>query len=94
MTIGPLTMISTGKENAAGAPAVYAMVSNAEDLQVRLLRITELGGFTGSYDQGLQGEAAVTMTDRTYDIDGTAAGFDNDNPSFRTTNSFHVKIAC
>ena len=70
------------------------MVSNAEGLDVKLLRLTDLGGFTGSYNQGLDGEATVSMTDRTYDINGTAVGFDLDNPSFRSTGDFRIKIAC
>ncbi|MDY6998452.1 MAG: lipoprotein LpqH [Actinomycetota bacterium] len=90
MTIESLTMISTGGEDSG----VYTMVSNAEDLDVRLLRITDLGGFTGSYNQGLEGEATVTMTDRTFDINGEAVGFDLDDPSFRSTSTFGVKIAC
>lgn len=89
-TIGPLTMISTGDQ----ASGLTAMVSNREDLVVRNLGINDLGGFTGSYNQGLGGEANVSMTGRTYDINGTAEGFDTDNPSFRTTGTFQVKIAC
>tara|TARA_B100001989_G_scaffold152258_1_gene108610 strand:+ start:131 stop:577 length:447 start_codon:yes stop_codon:yes gene_type:complete len=90
MTIGPMTMISTGGDESG----VYTMVSNAEGLDVKLLRLTDLGGFTGSYNQGLDGEATVSMTDRTYDINGTAVGFDLDNPSFRSTGDFRIKIAC
>ncbi len=94
MTIGSLTMISAGNQTPSGNPALYTMVSNAEDLAVRLLRITDLGGFTGSYNQGLDGEATVTMTDRTYDIDGTAVGFQLEEPSFRSASDFRIKIAC
>ena len=90
MTVGSLTMISTGGDQSG----VYTMVSNAGDLDVRLLRLTDLGGFTGSYNQGLDGTASVRMTDRTYDIDGTAVGFDLDDPSFRSTSDFRVKVAC
>lgn len=90
MTVGSMTMISTGGEKSG----VYTMVSNAGDLDVKLLRLTDLGGFTGSYNQGLDGTATVTMIDRTYDIDGTAVGFDLEDPSFRSTSDFQVKIAC
>jgi len=34
------------------------------------------------------------MTDRTYDISGTADGFNTDNPSFRTSGTFAIKVAC
>lgn len=90
MTVGSLTMISTGGDESG----VYTMVSNDEGLAVRLLRLTDLGGFTGSYNQGLDGDATVAMTDRTYDISGTAVGFDLDEPSFRSSSPFQVKIAC
>jgi len=51
-------------------------------------------GFTGSYNAGLGGDAEVTMTGRTYDITGTADGFDTENPSFRTSGEFSIKVAC
>lgn len=93
-TVGSLTMISTGDAESPDGPGVSAMVSNADGLVARLIGITDLGGFTGSYAQNLQGEANVTMTDRTYDIDGVVAGFAADNPSFRATTPFRIKIAC
>jgi ipoprotein LpqH len=34
------------------------------------------------------------MTGRTYDISGTADGFDTDRPSFRASGSFAVKVSC
>ena len=34
------------------------------------------------------------MTGRTYDITGTADGFDMANPSFRTYGTFAIKVAC
>jgi lipoprotein LpqH len=89
-TVGPMTTISTGNQDAGA----YAMVTNAEGLDVRLLRIRDLGGFTGSYDDGLGGKASVTMSARTYDITGTADGFATDNPSFRTSGTFAIKVSC
>lgn len=89
-TIGPMTTISTGNQDAGA----YAMVTNAEGLDVRLLRIRDLGGFTGSYNAGLDGEASVTMTGRTYEFTGTAYGFDTDNPSFRAPGTFAIRVSC
>ncbi|HEY6650180.1 MAG TPA: lipoprotein LpqH, partial [Mycobacterium sp.] len=36
----------------------------------------------------------VSMKGRTYDITGTADGFDTANPSFRTSGTFAIKVAC
>ena len=86
--IGSLTTITTG-DTAAG---VRAFVSNQTGLAAESVSINDLGGFTGSYMEGLDGKADVSMTDQTYLIRGTADGFDTDNPSVRTTGTF--SIAC
>lgn len=91
---GSLMMMRTGDSTDPLATGISAMVASADELVVREVGIRDLGGFTGSYNQGLGGEATVTMTGRTYDIAGTAYGFDTDNPSFRTTGDFRIKIAC
>lgn len=90
---GTLMIIETGNPGPDTSGAT-AMVGSKDELVVRQVGILNLGGFTGSYNSGLGGEATVTMTDRTYDISGTAAGFATDNPSFRTTADFTIKIAC
>lgn len=89
-TIGPMTMIETGSQDAG----MFAMIW-AEDKQVvRIVRIQDLSGYTGSYNTGLGGEASVTMQDRTFDISGTADGFETANPSFRAPGSFQLKVSC
>jgi ipoprotein LpqH len=87
---GSLTMIDTG-DQAAG---VTAMVSSTDELTAESVGINNLGGFTGSYNAGLGGTAKVTMTGRTYDIIGTADGFDTANPSFRVSGTFAIKVSC
>lgn len=87
---GPLTTITTG-DMASG---VTAMVSNSDELVAESVTIRDLGGFTGSYNDGLGGTAKVTMNGRTYDISGTADGFETDNPSFRTSGTFAIKVSC
>ncbi|MDT5192866.1 MAG: ipoprotein LpqH, partial [Mycobacterium sp.] len=73
---GPLTTITTGD----GESGVTALVSNKGELTAESVSIHNLGGFTGSYNAGLGGEATVTMTGRTYAITGTADGFATDKP--------------
>lgn len=91
---GTLMMMKTGDPADPEAPGVSALIESQDELVVREVGILDLGGFTGSFNDGLGGEATVTMTGRTYDIQGTADGFDTDNPSFRTTGNFQIKIAC
>jgi lipoprotein LpqH len=90
-TIGPLTIISTGDD----ASGVTALVSNRDQLTAESVAIRDLGGFTGSYNAGLGDNTAnVGMTGRTYDITGTAEGFDTDSPSFRNSGTFAIKVSC
>lgn len=91
---GTLMIITTGDPQDPQASGISAMVASEDELIVREVGIRNLGGFTGSYNDGLGGEASVTMTGRTYDIQGTADGFETDNPSFRTTGNFQIKISC
>ncbi|MCH9708894.1 MAG: lipoprotein LpqH [Actinomycetia bacterium] len=89
-TVGPLTTIKTGNQESG----VFAMIM-AEDAQVvRIVRIQDLSGFTGSYNSGLGGEANVAMIGRTFDISGTAEGFETAEPSFRASGSFQLKVSC
>jgi lipoprotein LpqH len=87
---GSLTTITTGDQTSG----VSALISNKDELAAAAVNINNVGGFTGSYNAGLGGTAKVTMTGRTYDISGTADGFDTANPSFRTNGTFAVKVAC
>ena len=87
---GSLTTITTGDQTSG----ITTLVSNKEELTAEAVSINNVGGFTGSYNAGLGGTAKVTMTDRTYDISGTADGFDTANPSFRTSGTFAIKVAC
>jgi lipoprotein LpqH len=87
---GSLTTITTGDQ----ASGVSALISNKDELTTEAVGINNVGGFTGSYNRGLGGNAKVTMAGRTYDITGTADGFDTANPSFRTAGTFTIKVAC
>jgi ipoprotein LpqH len=87
---GPLTTIATGDQTSG----ITTLVSNKDELTTEAVGINNVGGFTGSYNAGLGGTAKVTMTGRTYDITGTADGFDTANPSFRTSGTFTIKVSC
>jgi lipoprotein LpqH len=87
---GSLTTITTGDQ----VSGVTALISNKDELAADAVSINNVGGFTGSYNRGLGGDAKVTMAGRTYDITGTADGFDTDDPSFRKAGTFAIKVAC
>jgi hypothetical protein len=87
---GSLTTITTGDQSSG----ITTLVSNKDELTAEAVSITNVGGFTGSYNAGLGGTAKVAMTDRTYEISGTADGFETANPSFRTSGTFAIKVAC
>jgi ipoprotein LpqH len=90
MSLGSLTKIATGD----AATGVMAFVSNETALIVDSVSINDLGGFTGSYMEGLAGKADVSLHDQTYTIRGRADGFDTDNPSLRAAGTFRIQVAC
>jgi ipoprotein LpqH len=87
--IGPLTTIKTGSE-ASGATV---LVSNAGKLAIEYIRVRNVGGFTGDYNAGLEGEATVAMTGSTYEIHGTAVGYGPKSPE-PTSEPITIKAAC
>ncbi len=89
-TIDWITRIHTGID-ASGA---NAMVSNAGKLTAEFVRLHDLDGFTGSYEQQLQGEANVTMTGPTYHITGAALGFNTATPTRLKAETFTIKVSC
>ncbi len=91
---GTLMTITTGSPDDPEGTGISALVASGDELVVQEVGIRDLGGFTGSYNIGLGGEATVTMTGRTYSINGTADGFETANPSFRKSGTFDIKVAC
>lgn len=89
-TIDWMTKIHTGIDSSG----VNAMVSNADTLTAEFVRLHDLDGFTGSYEQQLQGEASVTMTGPTYHITGAALGFNKSEPIRLRAETFTIKVSC
>jgi ipoprotein LpqH len=90
MSAGSLTTITIG-DTAVGT---NALVSNEKTLTAKAVNINNLGGFSGSYTHGLDGQADVTMNGYTYTIRGSAEGFDTKNPGQRAAGTFTIKVAC
>ncbi len=87
---GALTTINTGDEKSG----TNSSVDSTDGLAVQFARITDLGGFTGSYWADLGPDAKVELTGQTYLMTGSATGFNADNPSARTTRTFSIRVAC
>jgi ipoprotein LpqH len=87
---GPLMTITTGDETSGST----AVISNADGLVAESVYLRDLGGFTGSYNLDLGGDADVELTGNTYSISGSADGFETAHPSFRTEGTFELKVAC
>jgi lipoprotein LpqH len=89
-TTGPVTTIKTGDDETGS----NSTVNSTEGLAVEFAQISDLGGFTGSYWSRLGPAAKVKMTGSTYEITGSAMGFNADNPSARATETFSIRVAC
>jgi lipoprotein LpqH len=89
-TIGTVTTVTTGDAQTGST----AVISTDPSLLLQSASIRNLGGFTGSYGDGLGDPAHVTVADRTYQIAGTADGFATDRPSFRKSGKFSIQVAC
>lgn len=87
---GLLMNIATGNDKAGAR----ALLDQTGPLAATSVSINNVGGFTGSYEHGLNGSAEAKMNGQTYVIDGTADGFGTDSPSFRTSKTFEIKVAC
>jgi ipoprotein LpqH len=76
------------------ASGVSAMLSNANKLRAEFVWLQGLDRFTGSYEDALQGEAAVTMTGATYHITCAALGFNKSEPTRLKAETFGIKVSC
>ncbi len=84
------TAITIGAEPSVAA----ATISSVGALELEWARFRDANGFTGSYNQGLGGQARVTLIGSMYQIWGTASGFNASNPSKPTTAEFAMEVSC
>jgi hypothetical protein len=88
---GTQTTIQTGDEDSG----TTTVVKSVTDPVAQLVAFRNVGGFSGSYNQDLgKSDATVKLHGATYEITGTADGFNTDKPSFRAETPFILKVAC
>ena len=88
---GSLVTIETGDQSSGMAAAVNSL----QPLSAASVTINNVGGFSGSYHDGLASDAAkVTLTGRTYAIAGIADGYEVARPSFRVSRPFTLTVSC
>lgn len=78
--------------NFAGAKVVIdegAQPASAESVQIR-----NLGGFTGMYSRGGDGDADMSMSGDKFTVTGTASGYKTDQPGEPSTAKFKIVVTC
>jgi len=87
---GTVTTITTGDDDSGTISAV----DTSDGLRVQFAQVRNVDGFTGSYWDQLGPAAEAKMTGRTFQLSGTANGFEDNNASFRTSGTFSIRVAC
>jgi lipoprotein LpqH len=78
--------------NFAGAKVVVdegAQPASAQSVQIR-----NLGGFTGMYSRGGDGDADMSMSGDKFTVTGTASGYKTDKPGEPSTAKFKIVVTC
>jgi lipoprotein LpqH len=78
--------------NFAGAKVVVdegAQPASAESVHIR-----NLGGFTGMYSRGGDGDADMSMSGDKFTVTGTASGYKTDKPGEPSTAKFKIVVTC
>jgi ipoprotein LpqH len=74
--------------------ATVAVDERAEPVTVNSVHIRNLGGFTGMYSQGGEGEATTSLSSGKFTITGTANGYKVDKPGEPATATFKIVASC
>jgi lipoprotein LpqH len=88
--LGSTTLVTAGESDSS----LRISVNSGHGLDVEYVNMTDARGFTGSYQENLQGKASVSVTDQTYRLSGTAEGFFAEHPAARTAAQFDIRFAC
>lgn len=85
-------------ESLERTPGFTAQVRTGDTIKAELVRIDNLGGFTGSaWNASVTAPAVETdakFTTGTFTVTGTAMGFYHDDPAETATASFEIRTDC
>jgi ipoprotein LpqH len=87
---GAVTTIETGTKDRG----TTSTVGSRGGLAAKSVVLRNVGGFSGSYWEGLGDAPEVTMKGRTYVITGTAMGYSANDPIERKPEKFSIQVAC
>jgi ipoprotein LpqH len=87
---GTVTTIDTGSKDEG----TTSTVGSDGGLAAKSVVLRNVGGFSGSYWEGLGDAGEVTLKNRTYVITGTAMGYSADDPTHRKPEPFSIRAAC
>ena len=76
------------------AGVTVAVDERAEPVTAKSVHIRNLGGFTGMYSQGGEGDATTSLSSGKFTITGTAHGSKADNPNEPATATFKIIATC
>ncbi|KKC05125.1 hypothetical protein AWC17_29815 [Mycobacterium nebraskense] len=76
----------------AGAKVIVD--ERAEPVTAESVHIRNLGGFTGMYSRGSEGDAETSLSGDRFTISGTAHGYKADKPNEPATATFKIVTAC
>jgi hypothetical protein len=66
----------------------------AQPLTTTSVRIRNVGGFTGTYSLGGNGDASMSFSGDKYTISGTANGYKTDKPNEPASATFKISATC
>jgi Mycobacterium 19 kDa lipoprotein antigen len=76
------------------AGATVMIDENTQPITTTSVRIQNLGGFTGMYSPGGDGNADMSLSNDKFTITGTANGFKTDKPGEPASATFKIVVAC
>nr|WP_255360767.1 lipoprotein LpqH [Mycobacterium sp. 852002-40037_SCH5390672] len=76
------------------AGAKLIIDESAQPATAESVRIRNLGGFSGMYSRGGDGNADMSMTGDKFTLSGTANGYKTDKPGEPATATFKIFVTC
>jgi ipoprotein LpqH len=76
------------------AGATVTIDERAQSPTTTAVRIQNVGGFTGMYSQGGDGDASMTLSGDKFTITGTANGYKTDKPGEPASAAFKIVATC